>query len=758
MPNWVSNTLRVKGTKQGLTQFAWAIGSPSAPVDWKKLAALIPQTWDARDERSTGELEVDGRDLVYHFQTAWNPRPQTIEDLAARYPALRFELHYVEEGPAFAGAAVFAQGRKVGEAYLGDGEERAFFQPYDEDDEGDGEWDYQAMIDSLLARARAGETIDWDERRRRAQQARKAAEEQVAQAAGDRLEQAVRRIQRDPALRQDPRRRNEILIPLASRTGPGLTTVPKAWWNDDLLVAFLLEQYEQASLIPASRCTESLVDKLLAVKGRGYAGIYPIRKLKVGLRNERQALAYVKQSPGSLGDVPRALRTARVCALAVQGDGEALEHVPKALRTPALCDTAVAQDGAALAFVPPALKTAEMCRKAVRPEAPNVLKFVPARCLNEALLKVALDNTHSWNTLELGSVNSPALRRKYLLQILAKNGWSSVKAMTEQEHARAWGSSEGQALLCKLLEDDSIGLLEKVPARFHTPEVLAAAGQHSPLPNFEFIPDQYKTPELCREAIENDFWGGKVLAHVPMPLRDRRLCELSLDKALSGPANRYRTELFPNELYLWNRKFKEGQAGEAADPAASARAYVSNCFVESAFPERVWDDQLVARCLASSPYAALFMPRRCVTEAALLEVLRGDFGLYLVLQEAVARELAPQAVAILRDFVGERVWRLGAKWRLLEDALQRSDPVPLVKALASLAVNWIETRFFAGAVAETMASVGESASLVKALLLTVNESHEMFPELVGRSAMSAQECHRLLFAGDRAREPVDPPA
>ena len=64
MPNWVYNTLRVKGTKKRLTQFAWAIGSPSAAIDWTKLATVVPMTWDARDERRTGELEVDGHDMA----------------------------------------------------------------------------------------------------------------------------------------------------------------------------------------------------------------------------------------------------------------------------------------------------------------------------------------------------------------------------------------------------------------------------------------------------------------------------------------------------------------------------------------------------------------------------------------------------------------------------------------------------------------------------------------------------------------------
>ena len=742
MPNWVYNTLRVKGTKKRLTQFAWAIGSPSAAIDWTKLATVVPMTWDARDERRTGELEVDGRDLVYRFDTAWNPRPQLIEDLAVRYPDLGFELHYVEEGPAFAGAVVYTQGRKVGESYLGDGEERAFFEPYDEDDD-DGEFDYDAMTASVLERARAGETIDWEARRQSAAQARKAAEEQVAAQAGEQLHEAVARIQGDVALRRDAQRRNEILIPLASRTGPGLNAIPKAWWNDDLLVAFLLEQYEQAKLIPSSLCTETLVDKLLAVEGRGYAGLYPIPSLKVGLRNEQQAITYVKKAPGSLGKVPRALRTHRVCEHAVQGDGAALEHVPKALRTAALSDAAVANKGAALEFVPAALKTADMCRKAVRPEAPNALKFVPTKFLDEALLTVALNNTHSWLRLELGSVNSAAMRCKYLLKIIEKDGWSSIKEMTEQEHAQAWGSVEGRALLCKLLEDDIVGLLDKVPAQFHTPEILAAAGQHSALANFKFIPDTYKTPELCREAIENDHWGGSTLRYVPPKLRDRSLCAFALDKAMSGPANTFRTEKFKNELLIWFKGFEEG------DPAASVRAHVSSCFVESEFPDRAWGRELVARSMASSPYAVLFIPRRHVTEEALVQALRDHFALYLLLEPGVARELAPQAAAILRDFVGERAWQLGARWQSLNGMLKPSEQVSLPEALARHAMRWLATQFSARVLAQTIDALpSDSVKVVEALLATRQHAPQMFPDFVGRHALSQEDCHRLIFACD----------
>jgi len=734
MPNWVYNTLRVKGSKKQLTDFAWAIGSPETPLDWTKLAAFADVTWDSRDERSNGELEVDDRDLVYRFNTAWNSRPQLIEDLARGYFELSFELSYLEEGPAFAGAAVFGQGKKIGESYVGDGEQWEFFEPYDDDDDSgfDGEWDYDRMVTTLLERARAGEAIDWDARRQRAEQARAAADVQRAAEAGDRLTEAVNRIQGDPALRANAKRRNAMLIPLAAATGRGLNAIPKAWWNDDLLVAFLLEQPESARLIPAPLCTEKLVDKLLAVK-RGFAGLYPIGDLKVGLRNERQALAYVKQDPGALDHVPRALRSVRVCERAVRGDGTALEYVPRALRTAQLCSEAVAKNSAALAFVPNALKTADMCKAAVSHSSPNILKFVPAKYLDEALLSVAINNA-SFPTLELGSVNSAPLRRKYLLPIVAKNGWASVSVMSEKEHEQAWGTAEGQAVLAQLVKDDRIGLLSDVPERYHSAKILEVAGKHSPLANFEFIPDRYKTRALCVKAIEADQVGSQKLKHVPAKLRDRALCSKALDKALADFANRSRTDEFVDELSSWYRLFAlEEHLEQLGDP----RAQLARYFVESEFPDEVWNAELVARSKASSPYAALFLPSKFVSDQELLDLIRLQFGLYLALEESAALRLAPGAGGILRELVGEQAWERVGEWEAPASQLQ----VPTSDKMSTMqwhALRWIDCRLWASVLAKFPDQRNAIAKLC-------DGAEKYNPEMAAQTRLSEAQLHRVLL-------------
>ena len=136
---------------------------------------------------------------------------------------------------------------------------------------------------------------------------------------------------------------------------------------------------------------------------------------------------------------------------------------------------------------------------------------------------------------------------------------------------------------------------------------------------------------------------------------------------------------------------------------------------------------VVERSMASSPYAVLFIPRRFLTEDALVQVLRDHFAMYLLLESDVARELAPQAAAFLRDFVGERAWQLGARWQSLNGMLKPSELSSLTDALALHAVRWLATKFSARVLAQTM---------------------EAFPDFVGRHALSQEDCHRLLFACD----------
>jgi hypothetical protein len=130
-------------------------------------------------------------------------------------------------------------------------------------------------------------------------------------------------------------------------------------------------------------------------------------------------------------------------------------------------------------------------------------------------------------------------------------------------------------------------------------------------------------------------------------------------------------------------------------------------------------------------------------------VLRDHFAMYLLLESDVARELAPLAAQILRDFVGERAWQLGARWQSLQGMLKPSELSSLTEALALHAVRWLVTQFTARLMAQTIeAFPNDSVKLVEALLATHLHAPQMFTNYVGRHALSQEDCHRLVFACD----------
>ncbi len=62
----------------------------------------------------TTPIERTDDRIVLHFSTAWSPfRLDLLEEVSQRFPALSFRYDYYEQGAAFQGHAVVAQGRVV---------------------------------------------------------------------------------------------------------------------------------------------------------------------------------------------------------------------------------------------------------------------------------------------------------------------------------------------------------------------------------------------------------------------------------------------------------------------------------------------------------------------------------------------------------------------------------------------------------------------------------------------------------------------
>ena len=81
--------------------------------------------------------------------------------------------------------------------------------------------------------------------------------------------------------------------------------------------------------------------------------------------------------------------------------------------------------------------------------------------------------------------------------------------------------------------------------------------------------------------------------------------------------------------------------------------------------------------------------------------------------------------------------------------LEPSEQASLTEALGLNAIRWLVTQFRARVLAQTMEAMPtDSVKLVEAILATHQHAPQMFPDYVGRHALSQEDCHRLIFACD----------
>jgi hypothetical protein len=118
MANWVTNELKVTGEVTNLNLFANDIGSPQNPFNFKNLRELFGASWDSRDEGRFPKLVIDKKKkiLTYTVDSVHAPLEELFAAISQKYPKLKFELFYIEEGPAFAGLIIYENGEESARA------------------------------------------------------------------------------------------------------------------------------------------------------------------------------------------------------------------------------------------------------------------------------------------------------------------------------------------------------------------------------------------------------------------------------------------------------------------------------------------------------------------------------------------------------------------------------------------------------------------------------------------------------------------
>ena len=692
MPNWVYNKLTVTGSKEGLLKFSKDIGTKDKPFDYSKIATLVENSWDSRDERDCGEVKKVKNQLVYKFQTAWGYRPKLIQDLSGIYKDLRFLIYYVEEGPAFVGATCFANGELTGEAFAEAGLElEEFFQKYDEDDldSDEGEYDYEAMEAALVQSAEFGGRIDWKKREKEKQER----EEKAKLSAVELFVYDIKEITKNPG-KFPPlaKKTNKAIIDavnqhtnIQTERDIAIKLLPEKYWNDDLVATFLLANHENAKNIKEKYCTKKVVDILLNDQ-RGYRGVWPLKKLKKGITEISQAKKLIQKSASSLELIPVELRTKEVClsSLTKASTVAVLKFVPKELRDLKLCEIAVKGRGENLKFVPAKLKLQNICELAVKND-PRAIQYVPSSKINDELMQAALNHEYTWLSIELDDVKNKSMRIKYLRDIVRKSHLSSMRQMTNQEHEMLWGTSEGEKLLVELIETESLFRLEYLPIKYHSDVIVSKVAKFHAEENFVYLPDRLRTKKLSRKVIENITFDyvGAIFSKVPLAYRDAELCKIALNK-------QYEINKWAELDGLFERRFKHF-ADEIIEPEFKFNKYeneLKETFVENFIPPELWEKDLkgfVEHSLKSSRFAQLFIPIQYVRQDV-LSLLKESFYYFLCLSPEVQNDLIQECIEQLKVIVPEDRWSKLSPWQ--DISAESKNKTTLIEILKKLSLRW----------------------------------------------------------------------
>jgi hypothetical protein len=256
--------------------------------------------------------------------------------------------------------------------------------------------------------------------------------------------------------------------------------------------------------------------------------------------------------------------------------GTVLQYVPEEFKTAELCLAAVKNEGSALEFVPEALKSEEICHAAIyyghqagmgmgRIVYGSALKYVPQNLRTHEICLTALLNDGSFD-----DVPDSIKTREFYLAVLTERHYGYVSK-------------------------DKV-LVNAVPDTVKSAEFYLEVVQRQKRA-FEYVPDEYKTIEMCRFAVEHDVYSGgwvsanayyecvtPELAYVPQALKTVELCKAAVAQ------NWHALEYVPEEL-------KTGEICRVAVEACeSARKYVPASILPliKALQEKVDEERRIA--------------------------------------------------------------------------------------------------------------------------------------------------------------------
>lgn len=628
MPNWVYNRLTVTGEAKNLKLLAETISSKGKPIDFPKLAGIVPRTWDTRDERPDTRVEKMKGGLIYFFDTAWSSRPNLIRDLAKVFPQLHFELYFSEEMEQFAGALICKDGKQFGEAYLGEEELEDFMVSSDEwnDEE---ELDKEALEQELLKQVRAGSAVDWEARKAKLELLRADAETATL----TRIRSRLQELTSNPKLYPPKKKATDEALCQAIRgfesdisfnKYANFELVPEIYLSEWVALQLCMTNASNWEALPNSVQTQSFWNKYIKCKETLSVYYNPeLKRVPARFRSDSLIRYALKQDYQALEALKPAERTAERCKIAVQRNSSQLKLVPQALRNAVLCRIAINSDGMSLQFVPEKLRSPDLCElatyKGKRYNA-MAIQFVPRKLITRKMFEFFIQSPRGKayeDSLEPEWIPE-RFRTFELIKELLPTQPKLLSIIKPKMLERLW-RIEGYPMRLVKASGWQFNWFEHIPESVRSHELYQYVIQNHGVKYYKSLPEQFKTKVLSLEAFYAQ--GVEILPHVPQAIFDREFCSVLLQSEVT--------------LYTWKLNCGPDDLSEFVNSIPAVH-----------LPKHVWSPDLVEMARTQTKFSELAFPEEWIQYDKLEEVVLEDKNLFFYFDKEIQTKFESQFEAL----------------------------------------------------------------------------------------------------------------
>ena len=253
---------------------------------------------------------------------------------------------------------------------------------------------------------------------------------------------------------------------LAIQSDPmNIKFIPKEYITKKLCQMAIEKDSKTINFIPNEMVDSHLF--YIAAKTHGNILLYTPEKFRT-----KEFCLFALKNNNLFYNIPKKYITYELCKLAVSNNPKSFPEIPDEYKTKELCKIAVKKNGTSLGYISEKLKTYELCKIAVQSNQ-NAIEYIPRHFFSEELFKIAISKYPS------------------SLKLMPMNYFDYNTCEYKNLHS----------LIVTFLKEKKISLSNIFSTHINEEIVLLAIKNKDSL---LYVPEQYKTKEICDLAIKND--------------------------------------------------------------------------------------------------------------------------------------------------------------------------------------------------------------------------------------------------------------